>query len=124
MESTMKITAKLMRREQRYLEHAQRAQAQGLTLARYCRESGVSVQSLYNAKRELKRKGALEQVAGPQTSERADFIAVRVAHATPSAGGGAVCRLRSANGWVLECASWPSASWVVECLGGGTHAST
>lgn len=120
----MKITAKLTRREQRYTEHAQRAQAQGLTLAQYCRESGVNVQSLYNAKRELRRKGALETVAQPKTNEPAKFIAVRVAHAAPSTAAGTVCRLRSANGWVLECASWPSASWVVECLGGGTHAST
>jgi hypothetical protein len=120
----MKNTAKLTRREQRYVEHAQRAQAQGLTLARYCRDSGVSVQSLYNAKRELRRKGTLETVAEPKTNEPADFIAVRVAHVMPSAGSGAVCRLRASNGWVLECASWPSASWVMECLGGGTHAST
>jgi hypothetical protein len=124
MEGMMKITAELTGRERRYVEHAQRAQTQGLTLAQYCRETGVSVQSLYNAKRELRRKGALEKVAEPPQSEPADFIAVRVAHPSPSAGGGSVCRLRAANGWVLECTSWPSASWVVECLGGGTHAST
>ena len=97
----MKSTAELTRRERRYVEHAQRAQAQGLTLAQYCRESGVSVQSLYNAKRELRRKGALERVAEPPASEPADFIAVRVAHASPPAAGDAVCRLRAANGWVL-----------------------
>jgi hypothetical protein len=118
----MKTMPKLTGGERRYLDHAQRAQAQGLTLAQYCRVSGVSVQSLYNAKRELKRKGATG-VGAPKSSEPGDFIAVRVAHSPASAGGGAVCRLRAANGWVLECTDWPSASWIIECLGGGAHAS-
>jgi hypothetical protein len=122
MEDTMKTKPKLTGSERRYLDHAQRAQTQGITLAQYCRTSGLSVQSLYNAKRELKLKGALG-VAAPKSSESGDFIAVRVTQASPSGGGSAVCRLRAANGWVLECTSWPPASWIVECLDGGLHAA-
>jgi hypothetical protein len=119
----MKTRAKLTRGERQYGDHAQRAHAQGLSLARYCRENGLNVQSLYNDKHRLRRKGALSEATGSKSSERKDFIAVRVAHVTPSAAEGTVCRLRAANGWVLECAHWPSATWIVECLGGGAHAS-
>lgn len=118
----MKTTPKLTGSERRYLDHAQRAQTQGLTLAQYCRANDLSVQSLYNAKRELRRKGALGAAAS-KSSKPGDFIAVRVAQAPPSAGGNTVCRLRAANGWVVECTSWPPASWIVECLDGGPHAA-
>jgi len=38
---------------------------------------------------------------------------------TPSAPGAAtVCRLRASNGWVVECASWPQASWMAQLRGG------
>jgi hypothetical protein len=45
--------------ERSYLEHAERAQGQGQTLAEYCRQTGLSPHVLYSARRQMKAKGVL-----------------------------------------------------------------
>ena len=40
-------------------EHAQLAQSQGKTVVEYCRETGLSVHALYNARHDLKEKGVV-----------------------------------------------------------------
>ena len=123
----MKTTqSKLTRRNQQYLEHIRQAKAQRLTLAQYCRATGLSVQCLYNLRHQLNREGTRSQRAGEvkQPEQRSDFIAVRVqpTPAAPAAAG--VCQLRHPSGWVLECASWPQAAWISAFVNGGPHAAT
>jgi hypothetical protein len=97
------------------VEHAERAQSQGQTVAEYCRQTGLSVHALYSARRELKEKGLLLGAPRrrPVRKKAGKFITVRVTEAAPAM----VCRVRHTAGWVIECASWPDPSWVKELTG-------
>jgi hypothetical protein len=112
----MKITKRneLTRREREYLEHLRQAQAQKLTLAKYCRARGLRAQSLYRVSSKLAGKGYV----GHRTVE-----AVRGAPVATN-GAGAVCRLRHPSGWTIECAHWPQSSWMAALVQGGEHAAT
>jgi hypothetical protein len=103
--------------EQRYLEHARAAESQGMSLAQYYRAAGLSVYTLYNIRRRLIHKGVLarRRAARVAPGKPGQFIAVRVAPAV--AARGAVCRLQHSSGWMIECDSWPQASWVAQLLG-------
>lgn len=114
--------------ERDYLEHLRRSQERGLTLRQYCREQGLSVQRLYSLSHQLRRKrGPVPVLETAKTNKPAgNFVAVRMtpSPALPGAGAGTVCRVRSPNGWVVECTSWPQASWMAQFLSGDTHAAT
>ncbi|MFU8763983.1 MAG: hypothetical protein ACNA7T_05640 [Haliea sp.] len=100
----------LSKREQACLEHLQRAEEFGVSLAEYAAAYGVKVKDLYNGKRHLTQKGVL----GSQPAADGNFVPVQVA-AEPSSVypcNDAVIRLRHSSGWVLECADWPSAEWL------------
>ena len=115
------------RREREYLEHLRQAQAQELTLAEYCRARGLRAQSLYSVSSKLAGKGYIghrtgEVIAKPLQATN-QFMAVRVA-AVATGGSGAVCRLRHASGWMIECMDLPQASWMAALVQGGDHAAT
>lgn len=118
--------SKVTRGEQQYLEHVGRARERKQTLAQYCRSVGLKVQSLYNARYQVKRKGAGAQRAVQGSAARSAFIALRVpVTATPTVvGTPSVCRVQHPSGWVIECASWPQAAWIRECVQGGSHGAT
>jgi hypothetical protein len=103
--------------ESRYLEHAERAQSQGQTLAEYCRRMGLSPHVLYSARRQLKIKGTLAR--GPKRQRvpgrLGQFVTVSVAE--PARPVSALCRLRHPSGWVMECGGWPDASWLRDLTG-------
>src|SRR5205085_1825155 len=103
-----------------YLEHLRRAQDRKLSLGQYCRDQGLSVQRLYSTSHQLRRKRgrAPLELSSKTHSPAGDFVAVRMAPAAP--GSGTVCRLRAPNGWVVECTSWPQASWMAQFLNGDT----
>lgn len=103
--------------ESRYLEHAERAQSQGQTLAEYCRRTGLSPHVLYSARRQLKMKGVVAQPLKRRrlSDKPGQFITVSVSE--PARAVSAPCRLRHPSGWVMECASWPEASWLRELTG-------
>jgi hypothetical protein len=92
------------------LEALQAAQGEGKTLTDYARSRGLDVRELYDALAALRRKGALPRTARKQRNK---FVAVRVATEAPPRGNGiAVCRIVSCEGYVIECAQWPPASWL------------
>lgn len=97
------------------VEHAERAQSQGQTVAEYCRQTGLSVHALYSARRELKEKGLLPGAPKrrPARKKAGKFITVSVTDAAPAV----MCRVRHPAGWVIECASWPDPSWMKELTG-------
>ena len=103
--------------ERSYLEHAERAQGQGQTLAEYCRQTGLSPHVLYSARRQLKAKGVLARAPRRQHVSRKtrQFIAVTVGESARS--GSMICRLRHPSGWVMECGSWPEPSWLKDLTG-------
>jgi hypothetical protein len=119
----MKTQNELTTRERQYLDHLRAAQARELSLAQYCRGRGLSAQGLYRVSHRLARKGILlhrEPVAKPPEAA-SQFVAVRVA--APAALG-AVCRLAHPSGWIIECASWPEASWMSQLVNGGAHVAS
>jgi len=103
--------------ERSYLEHAERAQVQGQTLAEYCRQTGLSPHVLYSARRQLKAKGVLAQAPKRQraSGKPRQFIAVKVGESARA--GSLICRLRHPSGWVMECGSWPEPSWLKDLTG-------
>ena len=84
--------------ERSYLEHAERAQGQGQTLAEYCRQTGLSPHILYSARRQLKAKGVLpEAPKGRRVSKKpGQFITVSVGESGRT--GSLICRLRHPSG--------------------------
>ena len=123
-----KTQSELTAGEREYLEHLRRSQERKLTLRQYCRDEGLSVQRLYSLSHQLRRKRGQAPVQGTTKTNKpvGDFAVVRVvpspAPSAPSAG--TVCRLRAPNGWVVECANWPEASWMAQFVNGGSHATT
>jgi hypothetical protein len=113
--------------ERRYLVHLRQAQAQGLTLAQYCRAQGLNAQSLYNISSRLRRKRVRLSrpvaVVARKSEPAGRFVAVQV---SPVASGqvGGMCRLHHRSGWTIECADMPSASWLATLVQGGDHAAT
>jgi predicted phage tail protein len=105
----------LTEKQQRALEHLERARSAGMSLSDYARAQGVEVRPIYDSMAALRKKGMLT----PATP-RADsaFVAVRVRSrsevsepAPTISGGSLICRLRIGAA-VIECAEWPPASWL------------
>lgn len=115
----MSTEPELTRSDRGWLEHLRRAHAEGVTLVEYARAAGLKVGSLYEARRTLQRKG-MRVPAGNAVAVKEqkppEFLPVRVLPAPVSATT-AVCRVRHASGWVIECAAWPEAAWIVAVLG-------
>lgn len=111
--------------ERRYLEHAQAAESQGVSLLQYYRANGLSAYALYNVRGRLIKKGVLttRRAARIVPGKASGFVAVRVS-ARNTAATGPICRLRHPSGWVIECASWPEGSWMAALLRGGERAAT
>jgi hypothetical protein len=103
------------------LAHVRRAEAREVPLTQYCRAHGLNVQSVYNLRSRLARNAGGGQQA-PVAKKRkrvTPFVAVRVA--TPAVPAPAACRLQ-VKGWVIECASLPSPTWLAGLIVGDTHA--
>ena len=116
-------TEPLSGREQQCLEHLRRAQELEVSLAEYARSFQVDVKELYNAKRTLVHKGVLSARANGEASEAepapaGDFVPVQVTPRRSTAPSTAVCRIRHPSGLVIECASFPPASWLAVLLAG------
>lgn len=118
-------TRELTPRERDYLNHLAAARTSGQALSEYCREQGLSADSLYRTSHRLAAKGYVEHRGGRSVVKPAvgsdPFVAVRVAG---SRDGGTVCKVRHPSGWLIECTDWPEAVWMSELMGGGPHAGT
>ena len=104
---------------QEWLDHIDRAQAQKLSLAQYCRNQNLNAQRLYNARYELSKRAPRSKAKVRQLQSAGKFIEVQLA-AEPAVGSMA-CRVRVLGG-VIECATLPSASWLRSLMSGGGDA--
>ena len=107
------MSTSMMTEKQRIaFEALQAAQREGKTLSDYAKTRGLPIRELYDALSCLRRNGALPRSG---RKPRNKFVAVRVAPETPPrVSGAAVCRIVSREGYVIECAQWPPASWLCE----------
>ena len=107
--------------ERRFLERQQEAATEGVTLPQYYRSHGLSLQALYSVRRQLVEKGVLPRapVGRPSTTSAlvpSQFVAVQVATPAPAVLVKG-CRLRSPNGWLIECDDLPDPAWVAAVMG-------
>jgi hypothetical protein len=97
------------------LAHLEEAKRLGLNFSRYCREKDLSFHQWAWVKRALVRKGAINARRRAKPSKVGSFVPVRVAASVATT---TVCRMRHPSGWMIECASYPAASWVLALLSG------
>jgi hypothetical protein len=125
------MTRELTDKQQRAMEHLERARSAGMALSDYAREQGVSVREIYDALAALRRKGVLPRAAPRARRSKSPFVAVRV---TPSAspltpmvaassGSAMICRVLIGEAAVVECAQWPPAAWLAALTGLRTDAA-
>ena len=118
-------TEQLTEHEREVLGHVRKAQELGSTLTEYASTAGVDVRELYEGKRRLVRKGAIAgQVRAKPRRRRGQFAVAHIVASAPASSGAVImCRLVHPSGWVIECGSWPQASWTAAVLAGGTDAA-
>ena len=137
------VMEKLSERERQGLGHLRQAQELGVSLAEYCRTSDLDRDLWYRVKQKLVRKGLAKKGEIRNLSKRVTAtkvtppkrrptfarvkIAVSPAHAVlaapavelPAAMSAPVtCRIVHPSGWVLECGTFPQASWLASVLAG------
>lgn len=119
-------SATLTARERNVLEHLRHAQELGSTLKDYASAFNLNVEQLYNGKAQLQRKGLWPETATPAEAIRTELLAVEVTTGTvvaepasalqANSGEPLLCRLRSPQGWVLECDRWPDPTWLMAVM--------
>ena len=107
--------------ERRFLERQKEAAKEGVTIQQYYRAHGLSVPALYSVRRQLISKGLLARAEPGQLASKPSvapgrFVAVKLAPPTPT-GPPAICRLRSPNGWLIECDELPDPVWLAGLMG-------
>ena len=118
-------TDKLTERERECMKHIRQARERGLSFAEYCRSVGLKANEWHAVRHGMVQKGLLPGRRSPVAKRkptkprRSRFIPVRL---RPSRSAeisvGAVCRLRHASGWVIECTSLPELQWLKGLIGG------
>jgi hypothetical protein len=115
-------TATMTEKQRMAFEALQGAKREGKTLTDYAKAHGLEIRELYDSLACLRRKGLLPPgVRKP----RSKFVAVRVAaEPMPPRTAGAVCRVVTRDGYVIECAQWPPASWLASLARSAADAAT
>jgi hypothetical protein len=116
-------TATMTEKQRMALEALHSAKRESKTLTDYAKAHGLEIRELYDSLACLRRRGLLPP--GGRRKPRSRFVAVRVAaETTPSRAAGAVCRVVSRDGYVIECAQWPPASWLASLARSAADAAT
>ena len=87
--------------QRRWLEHLRTAERSGGTIKEYASRRGLSVQSLYQAGKRLRRLGVIEPRIR-RRRESAESAFVKVEPTAPRREGGLAWRIRLPNGLVFE----------------------
>lgn len=117
----------LSEREQACLEHIKQAQELGVSFAEYCRSFELNANTWYAVRQGLIRKGVIAGRGKPEEEDErkevkpTGFAEVRIA--APAESAAVMCRIRHPSGWVIECLSWPQASWMSALFAAGADAA-
>ncbi len=91
-----------------------------MPLTQYCRANGLNVQSVYNLRSRLAH-GAGRRKSPVVTKRKPKSPFVSVGGAAQEVPTAAECRLQ-VKGWLIECASLPSPTWLAGLMAGETDA--
>ena len=113
-----RAAVKLTERQRHWLGHLRAAQRKDEPLTVYADQQGLSVSSLYEAKRHLRKAGIIADASGPRTPERvaAKFVSVSVREPVRSVNG-TVLRVRLSSGALLEWSDAPQGEALREIIG-------
>jgi uncharacterized protein len=109
-----RVAGALSSRQREWLSHLKQCESSGETMKAYANRQQLSVQAMYQAAKDLRRRGALSPVTRPRTAGRTSFARV-----LPPPSGSAAWRVRFVSGAVLEGAgslSRESLTVLVEAL--------
>jgi hypothetical protein len=121
--------------ELRCFEHLKQARALGMSSAQYARAHGLKARMLYDAEKQLRKKGVIASVLPSKRPAKSSaegrpeiggsqFVAVRIARpSVPTSPCLPVLRVQHARGHVLEFGSWPPAEVMTAALSGGCDAT-
>jgi hypothetical protein len=101
-------------------EHIRVAQERGISLAQYCRERSLSVQSLYTARYEQAKQTRRSGGARATARSSRKFVEVRVAP-VEAAAKSPMYRVR-VKGCEIECATLPPTAWLKSLITGDSDA--
>ncbi len=116
--SRRRAAVKLTERQRHWLKHIRAAEQKGEALTVYAELRGLSVSSLYEAKRHLRKTGVIAVASGSRTPERvtAKFVSVSVPEPVRSVNG-TVLRVRLSSGAMLEWSDAPQGEALREIVG-------
>jgi hypothetical protein len=105
-------------RQRAWLKHVRSAERRGEALTEYAKRRGLSVGSLYEAKRRLRQVGVLPAARKePATKARAARFVELAVHSGPMAATQALLRIQLPNGTVLEWSEAPQGEALRDLFG-------
>lgn len=133
---TQAVVEILSERERQGLDHLRQAKELGVSLAEYCRSFDLDLNLWYRIKQKLVHKGLVEKgearkmgkpaqapispIEKPPAFARVQIAAppVRAAQSPPAVMSPVpvACRIVHPSGWVVECETFPPASWLATVL--------
>ncbi len=116
--SRRRAAVKLTERQRHWLKHIRAAERKDEPLTVYAEQRGLSVSSLYEAKRHLRKAGVIAAASGTKKPKQVapTFIPVSVQEPAPSAKAN-VLRVRLSSGAMLEWSEAPQGEALRELLG-------
>jgi hypothetical protein len=116
--SRRRAAVKLTERQRHWLKHIRAAERKDEPLTVYAEQQGLSVSSLYEAKRHLRETGVIAAASGTKKQKQVvpEFVSVSVREPVPSVSGTAL-RIRLSSGAMLEWSDAPQGEALRELVG-------
>jgi hypothetical protein len=116
--SRRRAAVKLTERQRHWLKHIRAAERKDEPLTVYAEQQGLSVSSLYEAKRHLRETGVIAAAGGTKKQKQVvpEFVSVSVREPVPSVSGTAL-RIRLSSGAMLEWSDAPQGEALRELVG-------
>jgi len=113
-----RAAVKLTERQRHWLRHIRAAQRKDEPLTVYAEQQGLSVSSLYEAKRHLRETGVIAAAGGTKRPKQVvpEFVSVSVREPVRSVNG-TVLRVRLSSGAMLEWSDVPQGEALHELIG-------
>ena len=116
--SRRRAAVKLTERQRHWLKHIRAAERKDEPLTVYAEQQGLSVSSLYEAKRHLRETGVIAAASGTKKPKQVvpEFVSVSVREPTHSVNG-TILRVRLSSGALLEWNEAPQGEALRELIG-------